>query len=88
MAKVIKSFSLDPDVAAFLEARGNASGEINKLVRRQMLSEQVEHVAGRRPRPGERDAARRWARRELDEARAHVEGGAYDEVREAMGWAA
>lgn len=88
MAKTIKSFSLDDEVARFLEATGNASNQVNTLVRRQMLAAKAEEIAGRHPSPAEREAARRWARTQLDAARQDVEDGAYDEIRREMGWAA
>jgi hypothetical protein len=88
MAKTIKSFSLDDDVAKYLEATGNASGEVNSLVRRHMLNARAEEISGQRPSPAEREAARRWAREQLDAAREDVEAGAYDDIRRDMGWAA
>jgi hypothetical protein len=88
MAKTIKSFSLDEDVVRYLEETGNASGEVNALVRRQLLNKKAEEISGHRPTPAEREAARRWARAQLDAARDDVDAGAYDEIRRDMGWAA
>jgi negative regulator of replication initiation len=88
MAKTIKSFSLDDDVAKYLEATGNASGEVNTIIRRHMLNTRAEQISGQHPSPTERQAARAWARAELDAARRDVEAGAYDDIRQEMGWAA
>ncbi|GAA2405046.1 hypothetical protein Cme02nite_76040 [Catellatospora methionotrophica] len=87
MAKTIKSFSLDDDVAKYLEGTGNASGEVNAIVRRHMLNTRAEEIAGRRPNEAEKQAARRWARAQLATAREDVDAGAYDEIRREMGWA-
>jgi hypothetical protein len=83
--KVIKSFSLPEDVVTYLEAQGNASAEVTRLVRRRMLSDSVEGINGP-PTPEARERARAWARKELTDAHEAVEAGAYDEVRRQMGW--
>jgi hypothetical protein len=85
-AKVIKSFSLPEDVVAYLENQPNASAEVARLVRRRMLSARVEDVSGYVPSAETRDRARAWARRELTAAHDAVEGGAYDEIRDRMGF--
>jgi hypothetical protein len=53
-----------------------------------MLNARAEEISGRHPSPAEREAARRWAREQLDAAREDVEAGAYDDIRRDMGWAA
>ena len=85
---MIKSISVDPEVAEYLESSGNASATVTKLVRRRMLTERVALAAGRPVDTETREKARRWARAELDAARDAVDGGAYDEIRSQMGWAA
>ncbi|HEX6685490.1 MAG TPA: hypothetical protein VF062_22075 [Candidatus Limnocylindrales bacterium] len=85
---VVKSFSVPDDVAKYLDGlpRGQASAVVTSLLRRHMLSEQVEKISGRSPTPEQRQAARVWARSQLQAAREAVELGAYDEVRRQMGW--
>ncbi|MEV6971668.1 hypothetical protein AB0M47_41880 [Hamadaea sp. NPDC051192] len=88
MAKTIKSFSLDDDVVQYLDGTGNASSEVNTLVRRHMLSRKAQEISGYQPSSAERESARRWARTELAAAQEDIDGGQYDDVRREMGWAA
>lgn len=87
-----KSFYLPADVVEYLETHENASAEVTRLVRRQMLRDK-EAAAYRRihgvPLTEERRArVRSWAREQLEIAadKAAENRTALAELRRQMGW--
>jgi hypothetical protein len=85
MAKVIKSVSLDPEQAAYLDAT-NGSALVNELLRQRMVREAEERANGGPISDERRAAARAWARDALSKAKALKADPQRQERRRRMGF--
>jgi hypothetical protein len=89
-----KSFYLAPDVIKYLETHENASAEVNRLVRRQMMQdaeeEAFQRINGVPLTEERRRRARSWSREQLAAAAERTADSREDlnEIRRQMGWAA
>lgn len=81
MAKVVKTLSLDPEIAAYLEQMSNASSYVNELIRRQMVHELIEKNRGRPITAEELARAREWARKAMQKINAAPTDPAYQRAR-------
>lgn len=88
-----KSFYLPPDVVEYLETHENASAEVTRLVRRQMLRDEeaaaYQRIHGVPLSEAKRVRARSWAREQLSISadKAAEKRAELDELRRRMGWA-